>query len=189
MKKLILISALAAMTASAQTPYRMAVVGLVHAHVWGHLSNMLKSKDVTLVGVAEPNPELQAEAKKAGVPDSVIFSDYKKMLDTTKPDLIWSFVENNRHLEIVEFAAPRKINVIFEKPLASTYKDALRIESIANKAGIRVMCNYQMAWWASNYTAKKVADSGTLGQVYRLHGVVGHGGPGSTGIRNSAAAH
>jgi predicted dehydrogenase len=186
MKKLILISALAAMTASAQTPYRMAVVGLVHAHVWGHLSNMLKSKDVTLVGVAEPNPELQAEAKKAGVPDSVIFSDYKKMLDTTKPDLIWSFVENNRHLEIVEFAAPRKINVIFEKPLASTYKDALRIESIANKAGIRVMCNYQMAWWASNYTAKKVADSGTLGQVYRLHGVVGHGGPGSTGIRNSA---
>ena len=58
------------------------------------------------------------------------------MNDDTKPDLIWSFVENNRHLEIVEFAAPRKINVIFEKPLASTYKDALRIEAIANKAGI-----------------------------------------------------
>ena len=48
------------------------------------------------------------------------------------------------------------------------------------------MCNYQMAWWPANYTAKKVADSGTLGQVYRLHGVVGHGGPSNEGIRNSA---
>src|SRR5437763_14251661 len=108
MKKLTLIFALAAMNAASQTPYKMAVVGLVHAHVWGHLSDMLKSNDVTLVGVAEPNPELQAEAKKAGVPDSLVFADYKKMLDDTKPDLIWSFVENNRHLEIVEFAAPRK---------------------------------------------------------------------------------
>jgi predicted dehydrogenase len=186
MNKLIPVSLLAAMTAAAQTPYKMAVVGLVHAHVWGHLNDMLKGKEVTLVGVAEPNPELRAEAKKAGVPDNLLFTDYKKMLDDTKPDLIWSFVENNRHLEIVEFAAPRKINVIFEKPLAATYKDALRIEAIANKAGIKVMCNYQMAWWSANYTAKKVADSGSLGQVYRLHGVVGHGGPSNEGIRNSA---
>ena len=24
------------------------------------------------------------------------------MLDETKPDIVWAFVENNRHLEIVE---------------------------------------------------------------------------------------
>jgi predicted dehydrogenase len=47
------------------------------------------------------------------------------------------------------------------------------------------MTNYQMAWWASNYTARTVADSGGLGKVYRLRGVVGHGGPGSDGARNS----
>lgn len=175
----------AALAASAQTPYKMAVVGLVHSHVWNNLAPMLRGKDVVLVGVAEPNPELQAEAKKAGVPDALISSDYRRMLDEKKPDLIWAFVENNRHLEIVEYAAARRINVIFEKPLASTYKDALKIQEIATKAGIKIMCNYQMAWWPANYTAKQTADSGALGQVYRLHGVVGHGGPGSEGIRNS----
>ncbi len=185
MKKLVLLSLISACAAAGQTPYKMAVVGLVHAHVWGHLAEMLKGKDVTLVGVAEPNKELLAEAKKAGVPEELLSTDYRKMLDEKKPELIWSFVENNRHLEIVEFAAARKINVIFEKPLAASYKDALKIQEIANKAGIRVMCNYQMAWWPANYTAKKVADSGALGQVYRLHGVVGHGGPSSEGIRNS----
>src|ERR1035438_3647334 len=124
----------------------MAVIGLVHAHVWGHLSDMLKSTDVTLVGVAEPNKELLAEAKKAGVPDELLTTDYRKMIDEKKPDLVWSFVENNRHLEIVEFLAPKKINIIFEKPLASSYKDALRIQELAGKHAVQVMCNYQMAW-------------------------------------------
>jgi predicted dehydrogenase len=172
--------------AAEPTSYKMAVAGLVHAHVWGHISDMLQSKDVTLVGVAEPNPALREEAKKAGVPDVLISSDYRRMVEETKPDLVWAFVENNRHLEIVEFLAPKKINIIFEKPLASTYKDSLRIQELANRHGIKVMCNYQMAWWPANYTAKKVADSGALGQVYRLHGVVGHGGPSNEGIRNSA---
>ena len=81
---------------------------------------MQKSSDVTLVGVAEPNRELLDEAKKAGVPEALLSTDYKKMLDEKNPDMVWAFVENNRHLEIVEALAPRKINVIFEKPLAST---------------------------------------------------------------------
>ena len=190
MRKLLALALFATLTASAQnpsqTPYKMAVVGLVHSHVWGHLSDMIKSQEIAFVGVAEPNKALQAEAVKAGVAANMISDDYRKMLDAQKPDLIWAFVENNRHLEIVEAAAARHINVIFEKPLASTYKDALKIQEIANKSGIQVMCNYQMAWWPANYTAKKVADSGQLGQVYRLHGVVGHGGPGSEGVRNAA---
>ena len=185
MKKLALLTTLFAIQAMAQTPYKIAVVGLVHSHVWGHLGQMIKSKDVTLVGVAEPSASLQAEAEKAGVSKDLITSDYKKMLAEKKPDLIWAFVENNRHLEIVEYCAPRKINVIFEKPLASTYSDALKIQKLAAQSGIKVMCNYQMAWWPANYTAKKVSDSGVLGQVYRLHGIVGHGGPGSTGPRNA----
>jgi predicted dehydrogenase len=106
------------------------------------------------------------------------------MLDRTKPDFIWAFVENNRHLEIVEAAAARKIHVIFEKPLASTYNDAVAIRKIAQQSGIKVMCNYQMAWWPANYAAKQLADSGAIGKPWRLRGIVGHGGPGSQGPAN-----
>lgn len=166
-------------------PPKIAVIGLLHSHVWTQLPNMVRGDVVTLVGVAESHPELVAEAKKAGVTDNLIYPDYNKMLDEVKPDFVWAFVENNRHLEIVKACAGRKISVIFEKPLASTGKDAAAIRDIANKSGIYVMTNYQMAWWASNYTARKVADSGGLGKVYRLRGVVGHGGPGSAGARNS----
>jgi predicted dehydrogenase len=163
---------------------KIAVVGLVHSHVWGHLDRMIKGNPAKLVGIAETNPELIAEAKKSGAPDSIIHSDFRKMLDETKPDIVWAFVPNNKHLEIVQACAPRGIHVIFEKPLASTYKDALTIRDLARKHNIYVMTNYQMAWWAANYTAKAQADSKAVGPVWRLRGVVGHGGPGSAGTRN-----
>src|ERR1700730_10938983 len=184
MKKSLLISAflLSTLPMLAQQQYKIAVVGRVHAHVWGHLRDMVKNDPAQLVGIAEPVQELVDEAKKAGVADNLIFSDYKKMLDQTKPDIVWSFVENNRHLEIVQACAPRKINVIFEKPLASTYHDALEIQNLQRQHDIKILVNSQMAWWPANYAAKAQADSGALGQVWRLHGIVGHGGPGSTGV-------
>jgi predicted dehydrogenase len=133
--------------------------------------------------VAETEPVLTAEAQKRGVPAELISADWKKMIDEKKPEIVWAFVENNRHREIVEYCAPRKIHVLFEKPLASTYKDAVAIRDLAAKYGIYVMSNYQMAWWPANYAAKDLADSGSLGKIYRIRGVVGHGGPGGpTGL-------
>jgi predicted dehydrogenase len=188
MRKRLYLFLVMCLPALAQEQYKIAVVGLVHSHVWGHLGTMLKGGPARLVGVSDPHPDLIAEVKKeaskAGVAEPKFYDDYKQMLDTEKPDIVWAFVENNRHLEIVQACAPRKINVIFEKPLASTYKDARTIQELANKSSIRVMVNYQMAWWPTQYTAKAVADSGDLGKVYRLRGIVGHGGPGSEGARN-----
>src|SRR5215472_17526017 len=124
--------------------YKMAVIGLVHSHVWGHLPAMVKGHDVKLVGIAETIPDLVAEAKKIAGPDVAIYADYKKMLDEAKPDLVWSFVPNNQHLDIVKACAPRGIHVIFEKPLAATHKESLEVQKLARQHHIKVMTNYQM---------------------------------------------
>jgi len=158
--------------------FKVAIIGMVHGHVWGHLGTMLKGEHAALVGIAETAPPLIAEAKKRGATQIPFFSDYRKMLDEVRPDIVWAFVENNRHLEIVEACAPKKIHVIFEKPLAATYSEALGIRRLAQEHGIQIMTNYQMAWWPANYAAKAAVDAGKLGQVWRLRGIVGHGGPG-----------
>ncbi|HZQ52571.1 MAG TPA: Gfo/Idh/MocA family oxidoreductase [Bryobacteraceae bacterium] len=165
-------------------PYKIAIIGLVHAHVWGHLHSILQNKAVTLVGVAEPNPQLVQEANRLGIGMGLFYPDYTQMLDQTKPDIVWSFVENNRHLEIAKACAPRHINLIFEKPLASTYDDAKQISDLAHKYNIQIMTNYQMAWWPANYVARAAVQRGEVGTMYRLHGIVGHGGPSSEGVRN-----
>ncbi len=163
---------------------KIAVIGLRHSHVWGHLPKMVKGEPARLVGISETIPALIAEAKKAGAPDSVFFTDDARMLDAAKPEIVWAFNENDRHLDVVKLCAPRKIHVIFEKPLASTYKDSVAIAALARKHGIQVMTNYQMAWWPSQYEAKRLVDSGMAGKPWRLRGIVGHGGPGSRGARS-----
>ncbi|MCC6368369.1 MAG: Gfo/Idh/MocA family oxidoreductase [Bryobacterales bacterium] len=177
MKRISFLVFLFAMTAAAQEP-TIAIVGLRHSHVWGHFGTMLAGKPARLVGIAETIPDVIAEAKRRGAPDSLFYTDFVKMLDERKPAMVWAFVENNRHLEVVQACAPRKIHVIFEKPLAATLADAMQIRRLSLQHGIYVMTNYQMAWWGANYAAKQVADSGALGQVWRVRGIVGHGGPG-----------
>ncbi len=184
MKKLIpAFFLLAAASLAAEQP-KIAVIGLLHSHVWGHLGKMIEGKPARLVGIAETNAELIAEAKKMGADDGVFFSDPKEMLDKAKPDFVWAFVENNRHLEVMQLCAPRNVHVMFEKPLAATYKEAVEIQRLAAKHDVYVLTNYQMAWWPSHEKAKKLADSGVVGKPWRLRGIVGHGGPGSAGPRS-----
>ena len=47
----------------------LAVIGLVHSHVWGHMTEIASGRDVKLVGIAETIPDLVAEAKKAAGPN------------------------------------------------------------------------------------------------------------------------
>lgn len=183
MKTLLPALLLAASATSAEQP-TIAVVGLLHSHVWGHLGRMIEGKPARLVGIAESHPELIAEAKKMGAPDSVFFADPKVMLEEAKPDIVWAFVENNRHLEVMQLCAPRKVHVMFEKPLAATYKEALEIQRLARRHGVYVLTNYQMAWWPSNAKAHRLVQEGAIGKPWRLRGIVGHGGPGSQGPRN-----
>lgn len=160
---------------AAQQP-TMALIGLRHSHTWGHLDHMAKSSTAKLVAVSETDADLIAEGKKVTGPDVRYFNDYKKMLDEVKPTFVWAFVENNRHAEVVEACAPRKVHVIFEKPLAATYPQAARIRDLAHKYGIQVLTNFSPAFSPQYYAIKAKLDSGDLGAPWRLRVTTGHGG-------------
>jgi predicted dehydrogenase len=159
----------------AQEP-TIALVGLRHSHTWGHLEAMVKSSPAKLVAIAETEAELVAEAKKLTAPDVRYYADYKKMLDEVKPTMVWAFVENNRHHEVVEACGPRKIHVIFEKPLAATAQQAFLIRDLARKHGIQVLTNFGPAFSPAYYAIKAKLDSGDLGTPWRLSATTGHGG-------------
>jgi hypothetical protein len=94
---------------AAQTRTRLAIVGLDHDHVWGLLKIIANEPDAELVAIADPHDEL-VEKAKALVPAGVkFFSDYIQMLDEVKPDAVIVTTANNRHLEILNACAKRKI--------------------------------------------------------------------------------
>lgn len=161
---------------------KVGFIGLRHGHSWRQLRDISAIPEADFVGVAESIDALVEEAKKVQ-PDTHYADDYRLFVKDRKPAIVWAFVENNRHVEIVEFVAPLGIHVIFEKPLAGTYADAARILELALQHEIQVMTNYQMAWWAANHEQHRQAASGEIGQVWRLHGVVGNAGPAPRDLR------
>lgn len=189
MKRALAILALLGTPVYAQD-YKIAVVSLLHAHVWLHLGTMLKGDKVTLVGVSETLPDLIARATREdvipqtqnvtrpGVPPAMIYSDWKKMIDETKPAIVWAFTPTNEHVDVVRYCAPKGIHVIVEKPLAATLKEALEIQTLARKHRIHVMTNYGSTWQPAQYAIRSAIESGQIGPVWRLHSVTGHNGPG-----------
>ncbi len=161
---------------------KVGFIGLRHGHAWRQLSDISGIAEADFVGVAESIPGL-VEAAKEIQPDALYVSDYRAFVRQAEPEIVWAFVENNRHLEIVEFLAPLGIHVIFEKPLAGSYADAVRIRKLATQHGIEVMTNYQMAWWSANHQLRRMVSDGSIGKVWRLHGVVGNSGPAPRDLR------
>ena len=183
MRRVFSILCLAALPLAAQQ-YKIAVVSMLHTHVFGHLGVIMKGDLVKFVGISETLPELirqatRADATRPAVPESLIFSDWKKMIDETKPDIVWAFTPTNEHVDVVRYCAPRGIHVMVEKPLGATYKEALEIQALAKKHNILVMANYGSTWSAAPYAAKAAVDAGEIGPVWRLHALTGHGGPGN----------
>lgn len=166
---------LLALPLAAQEP-TIALIGLRHSHTWGHLEGMVKASPARLVAIAETEPELVAEARKLTSPEVRYYTDYKKMLDEVMPTMVWAFVENNRHHEVVEACGPRKVHVIFEKPLAATAAQAFLIRDLARKHGIQVLTNFSPAFSPGYYAIKAKLDSGDLGKPWRLRATTGHGG-------------
>jgi predicted dehydrogenase len=168
--------------------FRLAIIGLVHSHAWGHLRNIARMPNVELVGIADPIAELRDEAAKVA-PGAPLYDDYRKLLAERKPAAVWAFVENDRHLEITRACAARGIHLIFEKPMAATYEQAKEMLALARKHRIQLMVNYQMAWWPENYAAHELAKSGQLGQVWRVRAIIGHGGPAPSNPNDARGKH
>ncbi|MCS6952621.1 MAG: hypothetical protein RMK57_13985 [Bryobacterales bacterium] len=71
MKRTVLLTLLAFWSGAGQEP-RIAVVGLIHSHVWGHSNKMIQGLPARLVGIAETRQDWIAEAKRRGAVGGVL---------------------------------------------------------------------------------------------------------------------
>ena len=166
----------------AQSPVRVAIAGLSHGHVeW--VFNRPDKKDIQLVGIWETNQALADKyAAKYHLDKSLFFTDFNKMLDQVKPEAVSAFGATNEHIKIVRACAPRKIHVMVEKPLATTFADAKEIQSLAAKNRIQVLTNFETSWYASNQYVNDLLKDGKLGEIRKVMVNDGHQGPKEIGV-------
>jgi predicted dehydrogenase len=155
---------------------RVAVVGLVHDHIWGNLKHFAACEGAEVIAAADPNrPLLEQVKSEAGVQRT--YDDYLEMLDTENPDAALCYTENSRHAEVVEACAERGIHVMCEKPMANRLANAERMAAAAKKHGIKLMVNYPTTWSPALQYAKCLIDEGEIGQVCQLRMHSAHAGP------------
>lgn len=172
-----LMIAMAASPAFSESRTRLAVAGISHGHSsW--IFNRFDLSGIEIVGIYETNKELVEQFRKRyELPASLFYDDLAVMLDRLKPEGVMAFGPVNEHVGVVRAAAPRKIHVMVEKPLATTYDDALEIKRLSEAHQIAVLTNFETSWYASNRYVKDLYDKGTLGQLRKVMVNDGHGGP------------
>ncbi len=170
------------MSGNTHPPVRIAIAGLSHGHV-GWIFNRSEKKDVELVGIYEKNEELVNQfIKRYALKRELFYTDLNKMLEQAKPEAVAAFGPINEHITLVRAAAPRKIHVMVEKPLATTFADAKEIQSLAVKNNIQVLTNFETSWYASNQYVNDLLTQGKLGEIRKVMVNDGHQGPKEIGV-------
>jgi len=174
--------------AFAQKPIRVCVAGLNHDHAHGILRRY-NDGTVDIVGIAEPNKELWVKyGKLYHIPDSLFFTDLKKLVLLKKPDAVLGYNAVANHVDIVEICAPLHIPVMVEKPLAATLAQAKRIEALANQYHIKVLTNYETTWYPSGKFIYDEVAADSIGPVKKMVAHDGHQGPREIGCSNEFLA-
>ena len=164
-------------------PLRVGIVGLVHGHVHGFLGSSLHSPEIQIVGVAEPDQALLAQAaKRYGFDRSLLFSDLEEMLAKAHPQAVLVYTNTYDHRHVVEVCARHGVHVMMEKPLAVSLEDALAIQKAASAGRIQVLVNYETSWYRSNRAAYDLVHDGALGDVRKVVIHDGHNGPREIGV-------
>ena len=168
---------------SRPAPLRVAIVGLVHGHVEGFLSALPRQKGVKLVGIAEPDLDLQAKyEKKYALPHSLFFTGTEQMIEQRHPQAVLVYTAPADHRKVIETAARYGVSAMVEKPFTLTLKDALAVQRVAREHHIHVLVNYETTWYASNRAAYDQAEAGRLGAIRRVVVHDGHQGPAEIGV-------
>ena len=170
-------------SAPSHAPLRVAIVGLVHGHVHGFLDHYLKSPEIEIEGIVEPDRQLLSQAAaKYGFGEKLLFTDLEEMLSKIHPQAVLVYSNTYDHRKIVEACAKHRVHVMMEKPLAASFDDARAIDRAAREAKIHVLVNYETSWYPSNHAAFDLVRDGSLGDIRKVVVHDGHKGPQEIGV-------
>ncbi len=168
---------------AAAAPLRVVIIGMVHGHVEGFLSQSLHRPEIEIVGLSEPDRELASKyAARFGLDKTLIYSSTEEMLRKTHPQAALVYTNTLDHREAVEVCARHGVNVMMEKPLAVSVEDARAIEAAAKRGNIQVLVNYETTWYRSNRAAYELVHEKALGPVRKIVVHDGHNGPKEIGV-------
>ena len=93
------------------------------------------------------------------------YTDYKKMIEENKIELVGIATESGIHAEIALYCIEQGINVIIEKPMAMSIEDADKIIALAEEKGVKVSACHQNRFNVAVQEMRKALEAGRFGRL------------------------
>jgi len=158
---------------------RVGVIGCGKIAERASLPNLVnygqKAKVKVLCDIIEP--KAKALKDKFGLSGADIIKDWKKVVSRKDVDVIFVDTPNYLHEEMTVGACRNKKHVLVEKPITITVKAADNMINAAKRTGVYLMVEQTQRFDPVHQAAKKVIDSGILGNIHNIRGRIGHAGP------------
>ena len=136
---------------------KTAIVGL--GNIGKIHKRIIEKLGFDLVAICDANPNKAKEFE--GVP---FYTDYKKMLDEVRPNVVHICTPHYLHADMIIDALSRNINALCEKPLCINKQDIAKILEVESKSKATLGVCHQNRYIASNIYAKNyLADKRILG--------------------------
>jgi predicted dehydrogenase len=169
---------------TANTPVRVAIVGLEHGHVAGFLHQFPLQHDAELVAIVDSDKALTNRYQQQFHLDAKLFyNTLDEAVAATHPQAVLVYTSVGEHRRVIEEAARHGLSVMVEKPLTISLADALAIKRTAEQHRIQVLVNYETTWYASNRAVYDQINQGRLGDLRKVVIHDGHEGPKEIGVQ------
>lgn len=158
----------------------MKIVGINfdHFHMGDLLRMVHEQPGAKIVGICDEDPaRMQDAIRNFALSSDAVFTDYRRCLETTKPDLAILCPATARHAEYVEKVAPFGVHILLEKPMADSLEEADAMIRAVEATGKAMMINWPLVWYPSHRTARRLIDEGVIGEVREVHYYDGNRGP------------
>lgn len=133
------------------------IMGKNHARVYS------KIDDVNLVAICDVNEDANGIAAEF---NANYYKDYKEMLKKEKVDAVSICVPTKLHKQVAIDAIENKINVLVEKPIATTTEEAKEIIGAAEKNKVKLMIGHIERFNPVIVELKKRVENNELGKVF-----------------------
>ncbi len=139
---------------------------------------MFEHGDAEIVGICDEDPgRMVGAASRFGIPEGRVFTDYRRCLEETEPDVVVLCPAAARHAEWTEKVAPYGVHILMEKPFAASVEEADRMVAAMGKTGKELAINWPLRWYPSHATAYRLVSEGVIGEVREVHYYDGNRGP------------
>ena len=146
---------------------RVAVVGTGHrgAGTWAGEAIANCAEHVALVGLCDTNrARLKAAAGRLAT-DAVCSADLDDMLDKANPHTLVVCTRDDTHADIIVKALERGIDVVTEKPMATTAEDCRRIIDAEKRTGRKVSVAFNYRFAPTSRKLRELVASGRIGDL------------------------